>query len=545
MHIIVQKLKQMLKVIYKSVLKKELKITVWLFLMFLSHTAFSQRAFTLRTPAFNVRGDVALIGNRSLVGSSAANDDNATTMNNLDLDGDATTVKNSTSADLTLPAGSSVLWAGLYWAGRSTAATRNTIKFKKAGDTYTVYTATQLDDGNTISGITAENHFQSFIEMTTYVQAKGAGTYWGGDVITTIGNGASDPYSTGYYGGWALIVIYSDDTQPYRNITVFDGYSSVWMGNGTGTVTVPISGFLTPSSGTFTTKMGIIAWEGDKNITNDKLRLNANVDANNVSDANNPATNFFNGTITNSPRNPSTTQNWGVDFDYITSNVSLPLNATSTNVYFNTSGDFYMPGALVFNVDINPAVLPVNLVSFDAIRKANAVMVEWATASEENNDYFQVERSANGIDFETAGRLEGKGRSTSYQFYEFEDETAFDFANRTNPSNHKIYYRLRQVDYNGKFTFSDVRSVLFETEEALSFSVYPNPARGNAKINFSTAADSTIEIKITDSNGKTVFLKQLSYKDFKDFDLNHLKSGVYYIEAKDQLALIRRRFVVE
>jgi len=535
----------MLKVICKSVLKKRLKITLWVFLVFLGRPAFSQRAFTLRTPAFNVRGDVAIVGNRSLVGSSAASDDNATTMNNLDLDGDATTVKNSTSADLTLPAGSSVLWAGLYWAGRSASVNKNTIKFKKAGDTYTTYTATQLDDGNTISGITAENHFQGFIEITSYIQSKGAGTYWGGDVITTIGNGASDPYSTGYYGGWALIVIYSDDTQPYRNITVFDGYSSVWLGNGTGTVTVPISGFLTPSSGTFTTKMGIIAWEGDKNITNDKLRLNANVDVNNVSDANNPATNFFNGTITNTPRNPSTTQNWGVDFDYITSNISLPLNSTSTNVYFNTSGDFYLPGALVFNVDINPVVLPVKLLSFEATRKDNAVLLEWSTASEENNDYFQVERSANGIEFQIVEKVAGQGRSTSYQFYEFEDETAFDYANRTSPANHTIYYRLKQVDYNSKFSYSDTKPVLFETEEAFNFSVYPNPARNNAKINFTASADSSIEIKITDSNGKTIFSTNISRKNFKDFDLKHLKSGIYYIEAKDDLCLVRKRFIVE
>jgi hypothetical protein len=341
--------------------------------LFFSLPVFSQRAFSLRTTAFNIRGDVAIVGNRLVGGSSAIKDNNACTISYIDLDGDATTASSS-SADLTLPTGSTVEWAGLYWAGRSVNGNRNTIKFKIAGDVYTTYTATQLDNGNTISGITAENHYQGFVDVTNYVQLNGAGTYWGSNVYSTVGNGATDPYGTGYYAGWAMIVVYTDDTQPYRNITVFDGYSSVWGGNGTGTVTVPISGFLTPSSGAFSTKLGVVAWEGDMNITGDKFRLNVNDDAHNISDANNPATNFFNGTITNAPRNPNTTQNWGVDFDYITSNISLPLNSTSTNIYFNTSGDFYLPGAVVFSVELNPVFLPVELLSFNSFRKDNKVV---------------------------------------------------------------------------------------------------------------------------------------------------------------------------
>ena len=354
-----------------------------------------------------------------------------------------------------------------------------------------------------------------------------------------------DPAGTGYYGGWAMIVIYTDNTLPYRNITVFDGYSSVWSGNGTGTVTIPVSGYLTPSSGTFSTKFGIVAWEGDKNITNDKLRLSVNDDAHNVSDANNPAANFFNGTITNTPRNPSTVQNWGVDFDYITSNVSPPLNSTGTNIYFNTSGDFYLPGALVFTVDINPVLLPVEILSFDAKRKDNSVQLEWATASESNNDYFEIERSTNYFKWNAIGRMAGQGQSTSYQFYEWEDEAASEFVNKEDPANQTIYYRLKQVDFNGKFSYSDVRSVRFEITETFNFSIYPNPSRANAKINFTNVCDSVIDIKITDTNGKTVFTTHFSPGDFNGVDLYNFKSGTYFIEAKAEMNFVRKRLVVE
>jgi len=402
-----------------------------------------------------------------------------------------------------------------------------------------------LDNGNTISGITTENHFQCFVDVTSYIQSHGSGTYWGGDVITTIGNGSTDPAGTGYYGGWAVIVVYTDNTQPYRNITVFDGYSSVWGGNGTGTVTIPVSGYLTPSSGSFSTKFGLVVWEGDKNITNDKLRLTVNDDAHNVSDANNPATNFFNGTITNTPRNPNTAQNWGVDFDYITSNISLPTNSTNTNVYFNTSGDFYLPGALVFTVDINPVVLPVEMLSFDAKRKDNSVKLEWATASESNNDYFEIERSTNSFKWKAIERMAGQGQSTSYQFYDWEDETASAFVTKESPADQTIYYRLKQVDFNGKFSYSDIRPIRFEFSEAFNFSIYPNPSKASAKINFSNTRDSVIDIKITDTNGKTIYTTHFSPGNLNGVDLFNFKSGTYFIEAKAEMNLMRKKFVVE
>ncbi|MEP7169921.1 MAG: T9SS type A sorting domain-containing protein [Bacteroidota bacterium] len=533
------------KIYFISFRKKMPSMFLSTLIIIFSNDAFSQRAFTLRTPSYNMQGDAVVIGNRVIVGSSANKDDDKCNINNIDLDGDATTVKNSSSANLTLPVGATIAWAGLYWGSRSASVTKIYMKFKIQGDAYSNITATQLDNGNTISGITTENHYQCFADVSTYVTAHGAGTYWGGDVQTTIGDGSADPAGTGYYGGWALIVIYSDATQPYRSITVRDGYSSVWGGNGTGTVTVPVSGFLTPSSGSFVTKIGIIAWEGDMNITNDKFRLNLNDDAHNVSDANNPSTNFFNGTITNTPRNPNTTQNWGVDFDYITSNISLPLNSSSTNIYFNTSGDFYLPGAVVFSIEINPVVLPVELLSFNATRKNNSALLEWTTGSEKDNDYFQIERSTNTLEWQTAGRMTGQGRSTSYQFYEFEDFVAAEFTNKNNFGDQLIYYRLKQVDYNGKFNYSYIKSVRFEKSEAFNIYIYPNPARENVSIKFTAACDSSLEVKMTDSDGRIIYNAKISQKDFGEFDLKHLKSGIYFIEAKDDISYVRKRVVVE
>jgi hypothetical protein len=502
--------------------------------------AFSQRAFTLRITAFNIKGDATIIGNRVVQGASTAKDNTATVISNIDGDGDATTTINSSSADLVLPGGSTVAWAGLYWGGRSTNANKNQMKFKKSGGTYTTYTASQLDIGNNIASINGENHYQGFIDVTSYVQAQGAGTYWGGDVRTTVGDGSADTYGTGYYGGWGLIVVYTDATQPYRNITVYDGYNSVWNS----TVTVPISGFLTPSSGTFSTKLGVIGWEGDLFLNNDKLRLNVNDDAHNVTNAANPALNFFNSTITNSPRSPSSTNNWGVDFDYITSNIGLPLNSTSTNVYFNTTGDFYLPGALVFAVDINPALLPVELVSFDVKKKNNSVQLEWATASESKNDYYEIQRSKEGLIWDSIGTVDGNGTTPLYHEYNFTDEKAVVFLSQNKYEDSFIYYRLKQVDFNKKFSYSEIKSVKFQLT-VFDFSIFPNPGKSWQVISLSAFCNSPVTLKVFTEKGQEILKAQVEEGYTEDIKLRDFESGVYYIEAGNEQHTLRKKLIIE
>ena len=110
---------------FRLIFKKRLQMSAWVIVLLIcSQPAFSQRTFALRTPAFNIKGDAVIVGNRVIAGASAAKDNNATTISNIDLDGDATTTRNSSSADLTLPVGSTVAWAGLYWAGRSLSSNK-------------------------------------------------------------------------------------------------------------------------------------------------------------------------------------------------------------------------------------------------------------------------------------------------------------------------------------------------------------------------------------------------------------------------------------
>lgn len=117
--------------------------------------------------------------------------------------------------------------------------------------------------------------------------------------------------------------------------------------------------------------------------------------------------------------------------------------------------------------------LPVELVSFSAKAVENRVEIEWVTASERNNDYFTIERSKDGIDFEEVARVDGAGNSTSTLYYQ-----SVDF----NPYQGTSYYRLKQTDFDGQTKTFEAVSVNIQDLDML---VWPNPASSNDRINCS------------------------------------------------------------
>lgn len=488
----------------------------------LAQDGFSQRAFTMRPAAFNGKGDATIIGNRVVVGGSVTKDNHATTISHVDTDGDATTSVNSSNATFTLPSGASVYWAGLYWGGRSTSSNRNKIKFKHASQSYQTITATQLDDGNSISGAAGENHYQCFADVTTYFQTYGSGVYWAGDVQTMTGNGGSDPYGTGYYGGWSVIIIYSDSNEINRNITVFDGYNVCWNN----TITVNVSGFLTPETGSFTTKLGIVAWEGDLYITDDRLRMNSNIAANNIISSSSPGNNFFNGTLTGTPRSPQTNQNWGVDFDYLVSNINPPNNSTSTNMYFNSNGDFYLPGALVFSIEINPVLLPVQLTSLKTGCLNNKPYLSWSTGSELNNKEFEIWAGYRPTELKKAAIVAGKGTNSQSSLYQWTDNNYENGKQK--------FYRLYQVDINGHRTEYPMLS-----EQCLNcnsdWKIYPVPFKNEINIELPEEANGVL-CRVFRADGALVYEKYFAEqcrKTVLQIDNGILPDQYYLLEISD------------
>jgi hypothetical protein len=109
--------------------------------------------------------------------------------------------------------------------------------------------------------------------------------------------------------------------------------------------------------------------------------------------------------------------------------------------------------------------LPVEMTSFIAERENNNIALTWETATEENNEGFEVERSIDGRNWEYVGFVAGQGNTLETSNYTFIDE---------NPMTGVNYYRLKQVDYDGQFEYSDIVTVLFETNRP-TLQIFPNP----------------------------------------------------------------------
>lgn len=284
--------------------------------------------------------------------STAAANDNQTMVNINTLD---TTQTNVTQATLDIPAGSTVLWAGLYWGGRSTLATRNQVNFRPANATaYTAVTSSQLD--SITSTVTGADFYHAFADVTAAVRSAGSGDYRVANVKTQTGQIADG----GAYGGWALYVVYQNASLSPRDITVFDGFARVNTANNN--VAATVSGFRAPPSGTFTSRVRTFTYEGDRLATGDNLQVNGTT----ITDALNPSGNFYNSSITNlgnrvTTKNPDYVDQLALDIDSIDLPAGTIANsARSANLNFTTSGDQYFPGVLTFTTDVFEPVLSSN-----------------------------------------------------------------------------------------------------------------------------------------------------------------------------------------
>jgi len=171
---------------------------------------------------------------------------------------------------------------------------------------------------------------------------------------------------------------------------------------------------------------------------------------------------------------------------------------------------------------INGVTLPVELISFTARFVEGVLELNWMTTTETNNQGFEIQSSTGG-EFETIAFVEGHGTTTEPQAYSFTD---------TNLSEGKYSYRLKQVDFDGSFTYSQVIEVEVEGPKVFALSQnYPNPFNPSTMIAFKLAVDSKVSLKVFDVLGQEVAsllngnLAAGSHQ--VNFDASSLNSGVY------------------
>jgi hypothetical protein len=177
----------------------------------------------------------------------------------------------------------------------------------------------------------------------------------------------------------------------------------------------------------------------------------------------------------------------------------------------------------------NIAPLPVNLLRFNALCKNNQVELTWATLSETNNDYFDVERSSDAITYTKVARVNGKGNTTDAQHYKLYDEE---------PLSGISYYRLRQVDYNGSTKL--LTPAVANCEIKTDISISPNPSKGIFEI---SGLGIHQEVEITDALGKTVY-RSLSESNTMNVDLHDINEGVYFVKIKNKTGILKADKIV-
>ncbi|KAA9340320.1 T9SS type A sorting domain-containing protein [Adhaeribacter soli] len=175
----------------------------------------------------------------------------------------------------------------------------------------------------------------------------------------------------------------------------------------------------------------------------------------------------------------------------------------------------------------SPGTLPVELVSFQALRTDKGVSCTWATATEKDNSHFSVERSLTGKEFSPIGTVKGTGNSSQTVSYTFQDEQV--------PAS-LVYYRLRQTDFDGTESFSKVVAVRkAESNNLLKAALYPNPAGGIRYLKAELAEATPAEITVTDAQGKVILQARAGAEMLKyGFPLNLAgqPKGVYFISVR-------------
>jgi hypothetical protein len=180
-------------------------------------------------------------------------------------------------------------------------------------------------------------------------------------------------------------------------------------------------------------------------------------------------------------------------------------------------------GAIALNENTinscSPSLLAVTLMSFNAqTGDLGAVTnLTWQTASESNSDYFLIERSSDGVHFETLGKQMAAGWSNHLIDYAFTDESPMIGIN---------YYRLQELDQDGLGSFSTIKSLIFVGKGNV-LGVFPNPFSNNLTLRLEQdMQDSALEWQLWDATGKKVMILEISTQS-THLDMSHLPSGIY------------------
>jgi fibronectin-binding autotransporter adhesin len=190
----------------------------------------------------------------------------------------------------------------------------------------------------------------------------------------------------------------------------------------------------------------------------------------------------------------------------------------------------------------NDTPLPVSLLYLRGVALEKANKIEWATVSETNNDYFVIERSENFTSFTEIGRVKGAGNSNAIIKYEFEDHAL--------SSHSSLFYRLKQVDFDGSFEYSDIIKIDNEWINQARFSIYPNPSQtDHVKLVLHGFNNDAVNVKIYNMTGTLYFQQEIeALEPTMVHPINFNKKptpGVYMVVLFHQGKFYKQKLIIQ
>lgn len=217
---------------------------------------------------------------------------------------------------------------------------------------------------------------------------------------------------------------------------------------------------------------------------------------------------------------------WGAELDYADAATTSTLTFAAGNSVTSFSQ---------FSINkANPVVLPVTLLNFSVTPRNNTALIEWQTAAEINHQLFVLERSKDAIHFSAITEVPAKGTSNAGAAYSFIDR--FPYKGVT-------YYRLKQVDQNGEFTYSKIKQITINSK-ASEVVVYPNPIGRNKLLNVESDFLTDYRLLLFNPSGKLI--KEVSLKSGNGkVDISSLPAGVYFYQFRDEHYIKNGSLIIE
>ena len=217
---------------------------------------------------------------------------------------------------------------------------------------------------------------------------------------------------------------------------------------------------------------------------------------------------------------------WGTSID------AADALVTNSDITFSTGNGITSFSQFTISREI---ILPVEILNLKAQNQGKTNLLTWQTTSEKENEGFDIEKSADGKIFEKIGFVKGNGTTTQKQTYSFTDNNPLSIS----------YYRLHQMDFGGKETYSNIVSVVMNTK--MNVKAFPNPTNSLLNVQFDSETEQNTDIELIDNLGRSVY----SYKLTARIGNNHLffgtqqfPAGIYRLRIKQNASTIVEQIVI-